>query len=991
MVRSEVCGFSSVLGIIAVTVILSTVVNSSRADPPPTEPSFPNTEPATSGSPMDPAAAAAAMTLPDGFSATVFASEPDVQNPIAMAWDGRGRMWVAENYTYADRSQRFDLSLRDRVVIFDGTDQDSFSTRTIFTDDVQMLTGIEVVPDGVYLMCPPRLLFVPDENHDDVPDGPAQTILDGFTVAQSNYHNFANGIRFGPDGWLYGRCGGSCPGRIGVPGTSSEHRVALEGGIWRYHPVRKTVEVLTTGTTNPWGHDFDSNGQMFFVNTVNGHLWHMIAGAHFTRPFTSDPNRLTYDLIDFHADHWHFDTTGAWHESRDGVANSYGGGHAHSGCLIYNDDAWPAEYRGKLWTLNFHGRRINQERLVRRGTGYVAMHDPDFATMADPWFRGIDLSSGPDGSVFILDWSDAGECHEHDGVHRTSGRIYKIKHRDALERSPRDVASFNLTELISATDGSNQWLGHVAAKQLSRKNVDVGISPADLAAIENEYERASAIERITQHWPIDDALGHRWKSNNINAQVRRESSPWIESLVGLAKSDASAMVRLTLASTLQRLLVEHRSDLAAALVSRSEDIGDHNQPKMIWYGMIPLLETPGDLLAVAEACRLPETLRLITRGLAEQVDSSPQIVDRLLAIKFENETLRQAVLEGLHLGFRGRQQLSMPNQWASFRTQFPADDPTVGSLDVLFGDGRAVDELIAIASGKVPVDDAARAAALENLIAADVDGIKALCLSLLKNAKLNLIAAKGLAKFDDAEIGRVLAARYRNFRSPQQPALISILVSRRSFASALLSAIESGELDRSTLTAFDVRQIHSLGDDALSATVSKVWGEVRDAPEAAAKQIESLKQAMTASRLAAANKSAGRVHFNALCKNCHQLYGEGEKIGPDLTGGGRSNLDYVLTNILAPSAVVDKDYRLSVVMTDDGRVINGLVVDESPHALRIQTATEILTVPLETIERRHMTDQSPMPSGLLTTLSDDQIAELIAYLQHPTQVPLPPQ
>ncbi|MEM9828800.1 MAG: PVC-type heme-binding CxxCH protein, partial [Planctomycetota bacterium] len=395
---------------------------------------FPNTQAASSGQPMGPAEAAASFDLPEDFEVRVFAAEPDVQNPIDASWDSRGRLWVAENYTYAERSQRFDLSLRDRVVILDGADGDRATQRTVFTDDVQMLTSIEVAPNGVYLMCPPTLLFIPDADQDDVPDGPAQVVLDGFTVAEANYHNFANGIRFGPDGWLYGRCGGSCPGRIGKPGTPDAARRALEGGMWRYHPQSEIVEVLTTGTTNPWGHDFDARGEGFFVNTVNGHLWHLIHGAHFTRPFTLDPNRRTFELIDFHADHWHFDTGGAWHESRDGAANAYGGGHAHCGTLIYEDPVWPDRYRGKLWTLNFHGRRVNQEVLKRQGGGFVATHDEDLFIVGDPWFRGMNLLTGPDGNVFVLDWSDTGECHEHDGVHRTSGRIYKIKHCDAPER-----------------------------------------------------------------------------------------------------------------------------------------------------------------------------------------------------------------------------------------------------------------------------------------------------------------------------------------------------------------------------------------------------------------------------------------------------------------------------------------------------------------------------------------------------------------------------
>src|SRR3989442_4770840 len=198
-----------------------------------------NSEPDKSR-PMAAADAAAKMTLPPGFKATVFAAEPDVQNPIAMAWDARGRLWVAENYTYAERARKFDLDLRDRILIFEDQDGDGrFDTRKIFTDEVQMLTSIEVGNGGVWVLCPPQLLFIPDRNGDDVPDGAPEVVLDGFTVPPENYHNFANGLRFGPDGWLYGRCGASSAGEMGAPGTPPGQRTPLRATIWRYPPRRK--------------------------------------------------------------------------------------------------------------------------------------------------------------------------------------------------------------------------------------------------------------------------------------------------------------------------------------------------------------------------------------------------------------------------------------------------------------------------------------------------------------------------------------------------------------------------------------------------------------------------------------------------------------------------------------------------------------------------------------------------------------------------------
>ncbi|MCA1684575.1 MAG: cytochrome C, partial [Planctomycetia bacterium] len=434
-------------------------------------PEPPNTEPSATRA-LPPAEAAAGFRAPEGFRVNVFAAEPDVRNPVAMAWDPRGRLWVGENYTYSDSTQKFDLRLRDRVIIFEDADADGrFDRRTVFTDDVQRLGSVELGFGGVWLLCPPQLLFLPDRDGDDAADGPAEVVLDGFHVATENHHTFANGLRWGPDGWLYGRCGASSPGQIGAPGTPDPARIPIRGGLWRYHPTRKRFEVLCHGTTNPWGHDWDALGEAFFINTVNGHLWHAIPGAHFARPHTIEPNPRVYSVIDQHADHYHWDNSKTLkHSTPDPTADHLGGGHAHCGLMIYLADQWPAPYRGKLFTLNLHGRRVNVERLERAGSGFVGRHEPDILSAADPWFRGIDLGYGPDGSVFALDWSDTGECHEHDGVHRTSGRIYRVTHGEPARVDLRDVSKLAEADLVALHRHPNEWFTRQARRVLAERS-----------------------------------------------------------------------------------------------------------------------------------------------------------------------------------------------------------------------------------------------------------------------------------------------------------------------------------------------------------------------------------------------------------------------------------------------------------------------------------------------------------------------------------------
>jgi len=982
--------------------------------------------------PLPPDEAAAQMQLPPGFVANVFAAEPDVQNPIAMTWDPRGRLWIAENYTYADAALHFDLGLRDRVLIFEDTDGDGrFNNRTVFTDDVQMLTSIEVGHGGVWLMCPPRLMFIPDADHDDVPDGPAEVKLDGFTVATDSYHNFANGLRWGPDGWLYGRCGHSCPGLIGTPGTPDNERHHLAGSVWRYHPIRKTVEVLASGTTNPWGHDWNADGEGFFINTVHGHLWHIIPGAHYVCGSTIDPNQRVYELIDQHADHFHFDTGKSWADSRGGAANEFGGGHAHSGATIYLGDNWPEEYRGRLFTLNLHGLRLNQEILEREGSGYVAHHEEDFFISADPWFRGIDLSYGPDGAVYVIDWSDIGECHERDGVHRTSGRIFRIAYgADGVQRK-RTPAPFNLqddsvAELVARHRHPNEWFtcqARIVLAERAERGIDVEATASELlplldrrepehvriralyslAAINavdterllglfgdpNEHVRAATVRLLSDAWPLDDPLGPVEGTDDRVADV----DVALPALIDLAESDLSGLVRLSLASTIQRLPVSRRSRLAAALVSRAEDADDHNLPLLVWYGLIPVADqNPMALVEVVCACRWPTTRRLITRRLTEEIEDAPEVIDAVLAwaATADGNDARKDVLAGMEQGLTGWRRAPRPKSWESFVAVL--DDETLAArarnLSVVFGDGRALDEVRRIAlDGRA--SNTERSAALETLIDAQPDDLRSICTRLLTQRFLNTTAAKGLARFDDPEVAEQIAESYRRFFAPDRPQMISLLASRASFAGALLDAIDQGRIPREDLSPFQARQIRGFGDEALSQRLTDVWGTLRDSPEEKQRRMAELREQLTSEALADADRSQGRVLFQSQCGKCHRMYGEGSTIAPDLTGSNRGNLNYLLENIIDPSAVVDRDHRMTVLVLEDGRLLNGLVAEETDRTITLQSQTEKVTVDKSEVAERRRTPLSPMPDGLLDMLQPEQVLDLFAYLQHPSQVPLP--
>ena len=949
-----------------------------------------NTDPGNA-TPMGADEAAATMQLPPGFKATVFAAEPDVQNPIAMAWDQRGRLWIAENYTYAERTQRFDLSLRDRVLIFEDVDGDGRAeSRKVFTDQVQMLTSVEVGRNGVWLMCPPQLLFMPDANGDDRPDGPVDVVLDGFDVAQDNYHNFATGLRWGPDGWLYGRCGHSCPGKVGVPGTPNDERIPLEGGIWRFHPEKKIFEALAHGTTNPWGHDWDQHGELFFINTVIGHLWHMIPGSHFKESFGESINPHVYERMDMIADHYHFDTKGKWMDSRDGKANDLGGGHAHVGMMIYQDQVWPDKYRNRLMTINMHGMRINVERLDRTNSGYVGRHEPDLLISKDPFFRGTDLSVGPDGNVFLIDWSDTGECHEHTGVHRTSGRIFKIAYHEAIDGTVGSSA-------IAAAKENKPFLqpgclnGDGPLPDLWRRYQAGEVTQSQLLELTHhpdEHVRVWSVRLLTDLWPLDLITGPRQTIDIEGNEVV------LSRLKEMASNDNSGLVARVLLSTMQRLPIKERAAIAQAIVTREELVAQAELGLLAWYGLIPVGQTdPKSLVEIATASKWPVLTKMISRYLGSRMMTQPVEFEQLLEVASTfPQDCQVAVLDGLYESMRGVRQVKKPKGWELFSQQeiIKANTNKVQQLSLIFGSGRALEEL-----RKTALDGGTelgiRSQALQALIDARPDDLRAICEKLLEVRVLNVTALRGLSLFNDNKLTTLIIRKYRSFQPEDRGNVLQMLVSREESASLLLDefAKENSSVPVRDLTASQARQIDSLAEEVLSRKLREVWGDLGSTNEEIEKAIRDLKSALTPAALSAADRSHGRVLFNKSCSNCHTLFGTGVKVGPDLTGAQRSSLDYLLENMLNPSAVVGKEFRMTIVRTTDGRVLNGLVVSQDGQRLVLQTATEQIVLAADELEETKPTSKSAMPDGLLQALNDEEVRDLVAYLMSPVQVELP--
>ena len=988
---------------------------------------------------LTPQEALAQMKVPEGFRVELFAHEPDVQQPISITTDERGRLWVAECYTYAESKVNFDATQKDRIIVLEDFDGDGKSDkRTVFASGLDKLTSVEVGFGGVWALAAPNLLFFPDKDRDDKPDGPPVVVLDGWD-GNAVRHNIVNGLKWGPDGWLYGRHGILATSVVGAPGASESQRTKINCGVWRYHPTKKVFEAVAHGTTNPWGFDFDQHGEMFLINTVIGHLWHVVPNAHWRRMYGTHFNPYLFGVIEQTADHFHWDTKEAWSDIRKlGVTDTTsaaGGGHAHSGLMIYQGGTWPKQYHGKAFTVNLHGHRLNVDRLERHLAGYTAKHEPDFLFAGDPWFRAVDLIGAADGGVYLADWSDIGECHENDGVHRTSGRIYKIEYRPQPRVRPASAAvslAAKDDDLVSALTLGLDWTARTARRTLQERAAegrdmtavrealfrlfddgplrgnarDKGmLAPDDVIRVRAMLCLAS-MDAIDDGWlvkQLDDKDEHvrKWAvrllaDEDFVAKDAAGAAKVTAALKQLAAKESSGLVQLYLASALNRMPLADRWDIAESLASSDKFEEDNMLPLMIWYGIEPAVSRePARAVQFVERAKIERVRQYVARRLTLEMDRQPGAIEKLLvaAAKTKDERLRSDILRGMSEAMSGWTKVTPPKGWAAvaelaMKSESNELKTTARELSVVFGDGRAMDELKALVTNG-GADVSARQQALRTLVTAKPEGLVALLHKLLDDRELIVEAIRGLATVDHAETPKRVLDRFSRLTPEGKLIAISTLVSRPSSAKELLNAVAAEQISRREISAFHARQILSFGDDELTKQLTKVWGEARSSSAEKQQLAAKWKATLTPERLKTAKLSEGRALFAKSCGNCHVLFGSGKSAGPDLTGGNRRNLDYLLENILDPSATVAADFRMSVFEMKDGRIINGVTVEQTEKTLTVQTQTDRITIQRSDIEEQKVSTLSLMPDGLFQNLPEDQVRDLIGYLMSPDQVPLP--
>jgi putative membrane-bound dehydrogenase-like protein len=964
----------------------------------------------------------AQMYVPEGFRVELIASEPQLHQPVAFAWDERGRLWVVEAMSYP--SKRPEGQGLDRILIFEDRDGDgTFKTCKVFAEGLNLVSAIEVGYGGVWVGAAPQLLFIPDRDHDDVPDGPPQVMLDGFGYQDT--HECMNSFMWGPDGWLYGNQGVFNTAHIGVPGAPPDKRVELRAGVWRYHPVRHQFEVFAHGGSNPWGLDYDEHGQIFMTHCRSywgrGPTTHVIQGGHYWNQSNANhapfiigtppeefPTFRNYLLASARYDH------GAGGAGVPGSDAIYGG-HSHVGTMIYLGDNWPDEFRGHLFTHNLGGHQMNQQVNQRLGSGFNTVHagrDQLFCT--DPKYVAVDLQYGPDGAVYIIDWYDQQHCHNPNVERwdRSNGRIYRMEYAATYKPAANvDLGARSDLGLVELLTHKNAWFGRMAQKLLAERAALRTQQPIDAAAkarvLAMASEDADPLHRLHALWAAK-AIG-AW-SDDVARKALADSDEYVrawgiqlqldggdggagtasqvarDEMLKLAKADPSAVVRLYLASAIQRLPEAAAWAVTEALAQHGEDREDRNLPLLLWDGLAQRMPEHLDrAFAVAGATQIPQLADYIYWYAAtlEGSDGLERVVATLKDA--QGDTLRRR-LAGLWLAIEPRANVAMPAAWKQIAPMLYASvDLRVRQqaerLAAAFGDDSAFPRLRQTLADP-NADAAVRKHALAVLGRAPDRAALPAFLRLLDEPPYRAAAINVLARFggDAPQVAEALIARLDQMTASERTAALAALTSRPSFAIALLDAIASHRVKRDRLNALHVRQLTSLHDAKVDQRVTATWGRILQSPAEKQAKIEKLVKTYDEAPLWAYDAGAGRQHFQKLCMSCHRIAGEGVLLGPELTGAGKNGARYFIENIIDPDAVIGADYQMTVITTKAGDVLSGIVGGESASTVTLRTAAGEMVIAKAGIVKRETSAKSLMPEGLLESLGDREQLELLKFL-----------
>jgi putative membrane-bound dehydrogenase-like protein len=978
-----------------------------------------------------PELAAEKMRAADGLRVTLFASEPDVRQAILVKCDDRGRLWTIQYLQYpspagltrvaVDRWSRtiydrvpepppFGPRGADRVTILEDTDGDGCADRfKDFIAGLNLATGLEFGHGGVYVLNVPYLLFYPDRDRNDVPDSDPRVLLSGFGMEDAQA--LANHLTWGPDGWLYGVNGSTTTCRI--------RGIEFQQGVWRYHPLDDRFELFCEGGGNTFGLTFDEDGELLY-STNDGPFVHAIQGGYFYKSFGK---------------HGPLHNQHAYHHLPHVVRDQSPGGPPTGGTL-YLADAFPAHFRGTFIAGDFLGHTASWWTLQRDGSTYRAAYGGVLVDSQDTWCGPTDMCLGPDGAMYMSDFHDQRTAHPDPDANwdRSNGRIFRIEPAKGGAPPRFDLHALSSSALVELLEHRNVWFRDRARVELaSRRDASVTECLQRLALQrEDGYRSLAGLWALHAVEGLDNEtaralLGHphapvRSRTVRLVCDQNRIPDSLLPDFLRLAETESDPRTLAQLAASARRLDSDACLPIVERLVDRDVAAADERIEWLIWWaieasaldGRKRLVDFFGHSANWENLAVVENALRLVRRyaaeGTAVYYDACVALLDALpAALRCRgNEALAQGLdqraipLREIGQGGLFEAQAALPVERDQARHAVNYDPVAGRLLEYIEANWQAnLNEPLALRIALAAGLDRAYDHARNRLALGDLtdeqriellelmkdfgrSDVAPLVLSLVRptaSAGVRAVAIDVLSRLTDETIAEALLDRYEELPDDARHSVRDLVLSRPSSAALLLEMVDSGRLPADEIPVDQLRRVALHRSESLDALVRKHWGNIgRGTPE---EKLADMRRLSNDLRAGKGDLGAGKALFAKHCGTCHVLFGEGNRIGPDLTSANRGDLGALLANIVDPGSVVRRDYLSFVVETTSGQILTGLIADEDAASVTVLDAeNRRIRLPRSEVAAMEESPVSLMPDNILNALEPQELRDLFSYLQH---------
>ncbi len=981
------------------------------------------------GQSLSPSDAYAKMRSTPDLAIDLLLSEPLIAQPTHFSFDTRGRLWVTQyrQYPYPagvsmisrDKYYRSHYDHvppappnhdrgADIVSIHESTKHDGvYDKHTVFQDGLNMANSAVRAYGGVWVMNPPYLLFYPDANGDDIPDGPPVVHLSGFGLEDT--HSVGNGIILGPDGWLYGVHGSTSSSRVVRPGFDSADAppVHFEGCmVWRYHPKTREYDIFSEGSGNPFGLEFDGDGRMYSGhNGGNTRGWHYVQGGIYLKqgvdPGKFGPSRTPYSF-------GQLPILG----SLTKVPR-----FSHFGSFI-EGTAMPAKYQGHLFSLDPLHNTVTDSERIPQGSTYVTT-DKGFAMWSeDVCFRPLYSANAPDGSLFVSDMYEyyiAHGQHYQNQIDPTTGRMYRLRDKDAKLETDTNLEGKTTAQLVALLGHPNKFHRTASLQLLAERRDPQAIALLDAQLASDKGRGAlGSLWALSQVGALTDAravaalthayapvrfwttrfLGDRYGVNRglgvpgLDAKGARDLPRDVfAAVIERARVEPDAEVRSQLASSARRLPTAQMLKLVTALASRDEDVNDDYIPLLLWFALESHVTIDRDAVvgfaknpAVWDRPLVQQHLlpRLMRRFATEGRRADLLVCAQLLRLA-PTPAHSVHLMKGFEEAYRGRELSGLPDELLQ---AMAASGKAPLILRVRQGDPAAIKESLALIANK-------KAEATERLnqvrVFGEVRQSEALPVLLAiadsaEVAPLRKAALISLMSYGQPQVGAQAVTIVEKSAGEIRLTALALLASRAEWSQQLLQAVKSGRVGANTVPRDMVERMRQHEPKPVQSLLAELY-PVKPAA-GVTDFIAKIADVEAKLKAGTGNPYAGEPIFMEKCSACHKLFFKGGRIGPELTAYQRDNLGTMLISIVNPNAEIREGFQYFSVTTNDGRSLSGFLVERDAQILVLRGLEgEDITVRQADVRLLTPMGRSLMPEGLLDGLEPQQLRDLFAYLR----------